>query len=620
MPEKGDSQSWIFHRSNFVLQWRLHVLAAFVFLGMVIIGSIDGGTIRSIVESRRSTKQYLTKKTHTQHPFTNLTQQQEILRNFSAITKNGTTSTPLAQESNDKKPLTQNPLMNLTRQQETLQNFSTVTKNGTTDTYTRVPPSSNMVLNNNENVSFAQNYSDGVLENLVSGRNGSDGSVKWLSTELEPNLTENLLSRWLAPGGEPCRESRTVEIVIPGLDGKDLIELTAGDSHEFRFQALDESKNLVCSGGDYFETDLSGEAWKSRPLVRDFGNGSYSILLQVHPDFAGDYNLTLILLYRHFLGLKFSPWRFVFDKQLRKFRIKFVKGGTRLPKIGTCEKSDFNRDLWLGSGSLGMLESNGWVYSSHCSFRLFSADSAWNCLKNRWVFFWGDSNHVDTIRNTLNFVLDLPQISSVPRRFDLNFSNPKDASQTVRITSIFNGHWNETMNYEGFNSLMDEGFRSLLKKYFSEDTVPDTIIMNSGLHDGVHWRNLRAYSEGAGFAASFWKEVMDSVRQRGLAVPRIFYRTTIATGGYAKSLAFNPNKMEAFNWVALDKFRRAGLVSGVIDNFDMTFPWHFDNRCNDGVHYGRPLAKMKWRDGEIGHQYFVDFMLAHVLLNALCSR
>ncbi|KAJ6764159.1 CYTOCHROME P450 FAMILY PROTEIN [Salix koriyanagi] len=487
--------------------------------------------------------------------------------------------------------------MNLTRQQETLQNFSTVTKNGTTDTYTRVPPSSNMVLNNNENVSFAQNYSDGVLENLASGRNGSDGSVKWLSTELEPNLTENLLSRWLAPGGEPCRESRTVEIVIPGLDGKDLIELTAGDSHEFCFQALDESKNLVCSGGDYFETDLSGEAWKSRPLVRDFGNGSYSILLQVHPDFAGDYNLTLILLFRHFLGLKFSPWRFVFDKQLRKFRIKFVKGGTRLPKIGTCEKFDFNRDLWLGR----------WTRHAKNDGCQISNDGRYRCLAP-------------------DFPCQSPWCSGslgmleIPRRFDLNFSNPKDASQTVRITSIFNGHWNETMNYEGFNSLNDEGFRSLLKKYFSEDTVLDTIIMNSGLHECVHWHNLRAYSEGAGYAASFWKEVMDSVRQRGLAVPRIFYRTTIATGGYARSLAFNPNKMEAFNWVALDKFRRAGLVSGVIDNFDMTFPWHFDNRCNDGVHYGRPPAKMKWRDGEIGHQYFVDLMLAHVLLNALCSR
>ena len=113
---------------------------------------------------------------------------------------------------------------------------------------------------------------------------------------------------------------------------------------------------------------------------------------------------------------------------------------------------------------------------------------------------------------------------------------------------------------------------------------------------------------------------MKTVKQRGLAWPRVFYRNTIATGGYARSLAFNPNKMEVFNGVLLEKLKQSGVVSGVIDNFDMTFPWHFDNRCNDGVHYGRAPAKMKWRDGQIGHQYFVDLMLAHVLLNALCAR
>jgi hypothetical protein len=51
----------------------------------------------------------------------------------------------------------------------------------------------------------------------------------------------------------------------------------------------------------------------------------------------------------------------------------------------------------------------------------------------------------------------------------------------------------------------------------------------------------------------------------------------------------------------------------------MTFPWHYDNRCNDGVHYGRAPAKRVWRDGKIGHQYFVDLMLGHVLLNAICN-
>ncbi|KAJ1405626.1 Immunoglobulin-like fold [Sesbania bispinosa] len=462
-----------------------------------------------------------------------------------------------------------------------------------------------------------------------------------------------LAVRWSAHGGEPCKDSKTVEIAIPGLDGEKVIELSAGEVHEFGFQALDESGKPHCSGGDYFETDLSGESWKSRPLVKDFNNGSYSISLQVHPDFDGVYNLTIILLYRHYEGLKFTPWRFSYDRVLRNFAIRFYKSSVQIPELHTCQASDFGMDVWCGrwtrhgknddcligndgryrclapdfpckapwcDGSLGILESNGWVYSTHCSFKMYSAESAWNCLKNRWIFFWGDSNHVDTIRNILNFILDLPEIHAVPRRFDMNFSNPKDPSQTVRITSIFNGHWNETQNYLGLDSLRDEGFQNLLKKYFSEDTVPDTMIMNSGLHDGVHWRNIRAFSVGADYAASFWADVMKTVKQRGLAWPRVFYRTTVATGGYARSLAFNPNKMEVFNGVLLEKLKQAGVVSGVIDNFDMTFPWHFDNRCNDGVHYGRAPAKMKWRDGQIGHQYFVDIMLAHVLLNALSAR
>ncbi|KAI9114913.1 hypothetical protein K1719_013926 [Acacia pycnantha] len=483
---------------------------------------------------------------------------------------------------------------------------------------------------------------------LVKGHSG------WIYSELEPNLTSNLLARWSARGRVPCEDSKTVEIAIPSLDdGKVIMELLAGDVYEFVFQALDDSGKQRCSGGDYFETDLSGESWKSRPLVKDFNNGSYSISLQVHPDFDGVYNLTIILLFRHFEGLKMSPSRFAHDRVLRKIPIRFSRSRAQLPELQACKKSDFSRDVWSGrwtrhgknddcqisndgryrclapdfpckapwcNGSLGILESNGWVYSAHCSFKMFSADSAWNCLKNRWIFFWGDSNHVDTIRNLLNFILDLPQISSVPRRFDMNFSNPKDQSQSVRITSIFNGHWNETQNYLGLESLRDEGFQNLLKKYFSEDTVPDTMIMNSGLHDGVHFRTVRAFSAEAENAASFWADVMKQVRQRGLVWPKVFYRATVATGGLARTQVFNPNKMEVFNHVLLEKLKQAGVVSGVIDNFDITFPWHYDNRYSDGVHYGRPPAKMKWRDGQIGHQYFVDLMLAHVLLNAMCAR
>ncbi|GAV60926.1 hypothetical protein CFOL_v3_04454 [Cephalotus follicularis] len=585
-------------------QWRFGVLTTLVFVAMGAVWSIDGCTIKSFVEAWRFKQDYFTMKVTT---FTNQSQPHH-------------------------KNLNQTHL-NLTL------NTSYIPHN----------------LTKNETQTNASYFSFNSLANLKDETESAvSGDLKWVSCELEPSFTENLLVRWKAPVGMPCRDSKAVEIAIDGLDGgESLMELSAGEIHEFGFQALDEAKNPRCLGGDYFETDLSGQSWKSWPLVKDFGNGSYSISLQVHPDFAGDYTLSIFLLFRHFQGLKFSPTRFAYDQQLRKIPIKFYRTNAKLPELQLCQKTDFGRDVWCGrwtrhgknddcqisddgryrclapdfpcqspwcNGSLGLLESNGWVYSTHCSFRMFSSNSAWNCLKNRWIFFWGDSNHVDTIRNMLNFVLDLPEIHSVPRRFDMNFSNPKDPSQSVRITSIFNGHWNETQNYQGLNSLRDEGFRNLLIQYFSEDTVPDTIIMNSGLHDGVFWSSIRAFSVGAEHAASFWKEVMQSVKQRGLPLPQIFYRTTVATGGYARTLAFNPNKMEIFNGVVLDKFRQAGLLSGVIDNFDMTYPWHFDNRCNDGVHYGRAPVKMKWRDGKIGHQYFVDLMLVHVLLNAICTR
>ncbi|KAB1214253.1 hypothetical protein CJ030_MR5G023166 [Morella rubra] len=609
MPEKAGNSlplNLLIPRSSPLLHWRFGVLTVLVFVGMVVVWSVDGCTMKSFLEGWRLRQDYITTK-NTRPANLSQTHQSSLLK----------TSTVLANE---------------TQNQTSIPNHFNI----------HIPEP----LSVQNSTGVPQKPAQTTLHHKALP------SLRWVSAELEPNLTSNLLARWLAPGGEPCKDSKTVQIAIPGLDGGKLIDLSAGEIHEFDFQALDESGNPRCLGGDFFETDLSGDSWKSRPLVKDFRNGSYSVSLQVHPDFAGDYNLTIILLFRHFEGLKFSPPRFVFDKELRKIPIRFYRTLVQLHELQTCEKTDFSTDIWSGrwtrngknddcpvgndgryrclapefpcqrpwcSGSLGLLESNGWVYSAHCAFRLFLPDSAWNCLKNRWVFFWGDSNHVDTIRNMLNFVLDLPEVPSVPRRFDMNFSNPKDPTQSVRITSIFNGHWNEMGNYEGLNSLQDEGFRILLKKYFSEDTVPDTVIMNSGLHDGVKWRNFRAFCAGADYAASFWKEVMESVKQRGLAVPKVFYRTTVATGGYARSLAFNPNKMEVFNWVLLEKLKRAGVVSGVIDNFDMTFPWHFDNRCNDGVHYGRAPIKMKWRDGQIGHQYFVDLMLVHVLLNALCA-
>lgn len=494
----------------------------------------------------------------------------------------------------------------------------------------------------------------------------AESTTNWISAPPTSNFTSTLLSRWLAPGGEPCRDSLTTAISFaPPLATRSsgILHLSAGAAHEFSFQALDEHGRPRCLGGDYFEADLSGDSWKSRPPLVDHGNGSYSLKLQVHPDFSGAYTLTLVLLFRRFEGLKFSPERFRFRKELARLAVAFRRDDNvgPLPPFDTCGSSSFrSRDLWSGrwtrhgnnpgcaidddgryrclpsdfpcrrpwcSGPLGSLESNGWVYSAHCGFRILDQGSAWECLAGRWLFFWGDSNHVDTIRNMLNFALGLGDVASVPRRFDRVFTNPRNGSQSVRITSVYNGHWNDTQNYLGLESLRSGYFRGILWKYFAgegeEERVPDVVILNSGLHDGVHWRSVRAFARAAEYAAGFWEGVVAHVRRRRgpAAVPRIFYRTTIATGGYARDLAFNPSKMEAFNGVLLEKLKEKGVVTGgVVDEFDMTFPWHYDNRCNDGVHYGRAPAKARWRDGEVGHQYFVDLMLVHVLLNAVCNE
>ncbi|CAK9173672.1 unnamed protein product [Ilex paraguariensis] len=618
MPEKATSFAWVF-RPNQMIHWLFKVLTLVVFLTILIVWSIDGWNFSKfhkdfLVINLNTTQIHRDLSSEDLSHQSNSTFQEHhdnFPKNFTHTHKNFTQTQQISGSGGDPIPL------NLSQDQL---NFASISPKKVVN-LTHPPP--------------------------------TPGNLGWISAEFEAHYSSNLLAKWLAPGGEPCRVSETVNITVPALDGHYQIELSTGDIHEFVFQAVDDQGNPRCLGGDYFETDLSGESWKSRPPVKDLGNGTYTVSLQVHQDFPGIYNLTVILLFRRHQGLKFSPLRFAFDKTLRIVAIKFHKSSFLLPDITQCQKADLTRDVWSGrwtrhakndncsisndgryrclkpnfpcqlpwcNGSLGLLESNGWTYSTHCSFKLFDSETAWKCLNNRWIFWWGDSNHCDTIRNILHFILNVHEIKMVPRRFDMNITNPNNPSEMVRITNIFNGHPNDTGNYQGLNSLIDEDYRNLLKGYFSGEVVPDTVIMNSGLHDGVFWQNLRRFISGAEYAAAFWAEVMEGVRQRGLVAPEIIYRTTVTTGGYARRLAYNPSKMEAFNGVVLDKFRKFGLLSRVIDGFDMTYPWHYDNRCNDGVHYGRAPAKMRWRDGEIGHQYFVDLMLCHVLLNALCAR
>ncbi|CAA0834770.1 Unknown protein [Striga hermonthica] len=618
MPVKAAKYGWVLGLNHHIVQWWFKILMLGVFLGILIVWGIDGLNMNSLD------------------------------KDLAVLKPSGAENLPVPlKDSNFSGSSSLEPQLIVAQQLDSNLSHQNLTKTQENlDPHIAHEPH-NSVLNQTQIISLPTPQLPKIPTN--------DPVLNpWISSELEPNYSTSLLSRWLAPGGEPCKDSRTENITIPGLDSKKnrKIELSTGEIHVFTFQALDETGEPHCLGGDYFETDLSGEKWKSRPPVRDLGNGTHTLSLQVHPEFAGVYNLTVILLYRHYEGLRFSPGRFVFDRVLRVIPIKFVRSTAKLPDLRQCTWSDYSKDIWSGRwtrhakndscpisndgryrcqdwnfpcqgpwchGPLGSIESNGWVYSAHCSFKMFSSREAWNCLDGRWIFWWGDSNHCDTIRNILHFILGSHEISAVPRIFDANITNPKNQSQSVRLTSIFNGHPNDTGNYQGLNSLTDRKYQELLKGYFRQRTVPDTMIMNSGLHDGVYWKNIRNFIHGAEFAASFWAGVLDGLKGNGLSRPKVIYRTTVATGGHARKLTFNPHKMEAFNGVVLDKFRKYGVIDRVIDGFDMTYPWHYDNRANDGVHYGRAPLKMKWRDGKIGHQYFVDLMLGHVLMNALCS-
>lgn len=129
----------------------------------------------------------------------------------------------------------------------------------------------------------------------------SEKKLDWIRFPDQEEETETLLQRLAENGTKLCHAAATARIVGLGLEIDRPVELRAGIVHRFVFTAYDEKGEPRCSGGDYFETDLSGSSWKSRPPVADLGNGSYSMSLQVDPRFAkGLYRLKIVLLFGNY--------------------------------------------------------------------------------------------------------------------------------------------------------------------------------------------------------------------------------------------------------------------------------------------------------------------------------
>jgi hypothetical protein len=196
------------------------------------------------------------------------------------------------------------------------------------------------------------------------------------------------------------------------------------------------------------------------------------------------------------------------------------------------------------------------------------------------------------------------------------FLNPQNSSQNVTITQLFNGHYDVAGNYLGIASLHNVEYKQRLISLFYDNSTsysrsPDAVVLNSGLHDGLYnYPYLTNFSDAARSTASFWDSVIALSANKEKKKPIIVYRTTVAPAGFVRGSNSNPHKMDIYNRVMVDAFLHRFPEARVVDSFDMTFPFHYDNNYSDGGHYGRPGG---------GRHYFVDFMLVHTILNAICS-
>lgn len=477
------------------------------------------------------------------------------------------------------------------------------------------------------------------------------------------NITGRIMDEMARNGTGPCYDQHTNSTKVIGFpENADVLTLETNVVHKFWLQSYTSTGERRCAGGDYYELDLSSPLWKSRPPSEDLQNGTYAVKFMVPDAYAGDFNFSAFLLFDAYHGLDYNGETWSIKELTVSFHIKFVtkslmtNSSSQAENLQTLERcniqrGDFERPNWTGrwsrplandsctpntegryphcfpsnvpcrnptwcSGDPQSLESLGWSYSAHCTFHIFESQEAWDCLAGRWLFFWGDSNHQDTIRNLLTFVLE---INPPPGRDLLHFPidrsyqnwlrNPYNLGQELRISSHYNGHPMVDANGKGLSSLEYPNYRDYLSKFFQGKRYPDTVIMNSGLHDGTNQRNVASYNKTLNMAMRYWTDLFANLTRK---MPEIVYRTTIAPAGESRGMQSNPQKMEVFNRIVTEQVQALFPEVKLVDEFDMSFPFHYDNQYSDGGHYGRPPNK------DHPHFYFVDVMLVHVLLNAIC--
>ncbi|KAG0583456.1 hypothetical protein KC19_3G137400 [Ceratodon purpureus] len=520
------------------------------------------------------------------------------------------------------------------------------------------------------------------LPRMLAQHYTNNDTVGSLLRNLPPflNITGKVIEELARNGTGPCYEQHTNSTKVTGLPNNvDILTLSTNVVHKFWLHSYTHAGERRCAGGDYYELDLSSPLWKSRPPIEDLQNGTYAVQFMVPDAYAGSFNFSAHLLFDAYHGLDFDGQAFKIVELTASLRINCVtpahiKANSNNTTASTAQQrtrdaqnlltlkrcnpaTDFTTHEWSGrwtrpvdndtctpdaearythcfsnsdnipckyptwcSGNVSSLESVGWSYSAHCTFHIFSPREAWDCLDGRWLFFWGDSNHQDTIRNMLTFILGIQPPPGrdilhfpVDRSFQNWYRNPDNLDQEVRITSHYNGHPEVDANGYGLDSLDHDhpAYCNYVRHFFEAKRYPNTVIMNSGLHDGWRHRNIDAYVKSVENALTYWSELFGNVSSKPL---ELVYRTTIAPAGAARGMQSNAQKLEVYNRIMTEKVQLRFPKVKLVDEFDMSFPFHFDNNYSDGGHYGRA-------PGDHGnYYYFVDVMLGHVLLNALCPQ
>ena len=153
----------------------------------------------------------------------------------------------------------------------------------------------------------------------------------------------------------PCYQRRTFTAEVFGLpkpEKSEPVRLHTGKIHELLIVSYTENGQRRCAGGDYYETDLSGLNWKTRPPILDNLDGSYAVQLMVDSRFAGLFVFKAVLLFANFHAL--DAWNCTAWSRLQDIitvEIEFVAPENQQessPELRRCTEEDFSLKAWSG--------------------------------------------------------------------------------------------------------------------------------------------------------------------------------------------------------------------------------------------------------------------------------